>query len=89
MTRFIPRSQEDIVFDNTVAVEDIVADNNLFIQNNIVSANGAMIEIYDVMGRLVISGVDEVNVANLNMSVMIVKTTYSDNSNFVTKLVNR
>lgn len=89
LTRFIPRSQEDIVFDNTVAVEDIVADNNLFIQNNIVSANGAMIEIYDVMGRLVISGVDEVNVANLNMSVMIVKTTYSDNSNFVTKLVNR
>ncbi len=89
LTRFIPRSQEDIVFDNTVAIEDIVADNNLFIQNNIVSANGAMIEVYDVMGRLVVSGINAVNVANMNMSVMIVKTTYSDNSNFVTKLVNR
>ena len=58
-------------------------------QNNVVYAEGAAIEIYDVMGRMIASGVDNVAVDNINHSVIIVKTTYSDNLQFVTKLVNR
>lgn len=91
LTEIIPRSQEDIVVSGyePVNVQNIEKDNNLFVQNNIVYANGATIDIYDVMGRLVTSGNNTVNVANLNQSVVIVKTTYSDNTQFITKLINK
>ena len=92
LTKLIPRSQDDIVvagYQKPVAVENVSVDNNLFVQNNVVYAEGAAIEIYDVMGRMIASGVDNVAVDNINHSVIIVKTTYSDNLQFVTKLVNR
>jgi hypothetical protein len=41
------------------------------------------------MGRMIASGVDNVAVDNINHSVIIVKTTYSNNLQFVAKLVNR
>jgi hypothetical protein len=91
LTEIIPRSQEDIVVSGyePVNVQNIEKDNNLFVQNNIIYANGATIDIYDVMGRLVTSGNNTVNVASLNQSVVIVKTTYSDNTQFITKLINK
>ena len=46
-------------------------------------------EIYDVMGRMVASGVDFVNVENVKQSVFVVRTKYSDGQVFVTKVANR
>ena len=63
-------------------------NNNLFIDNNILYAEGAMIEIYDIMGRLIVKGDNSVDVALQCDDIMIVKTVYSDNKQFVTKLVN-
>ena len=83
------KSLDDVRIVNRYDVENIEKDNNLFVQNNIVYANGATIDIYDVMGRLVTSGNNTVNVASLNQSVVIVKTTYSDNTQFITKLINK
>ena len=88
LTNIIPRSQEDILIEE-VAIDNVVVDNNLFVQNNIVYAKGAIIEVYDVMGRILVEGIDAVDVANVGSSVIIVKTTYFDNTQFVTKLVNR
>lgn len=88
LTRLIPRSQDDIVVD-PIAVENVLVDNNLCVKNNVVYAEGAIIEVYDVMGRKIAFGVDNVVVDNINNSVIIVKTTYLNNLQFVTKLVNR
>lgn len=88
LTRLIPRSQADIVVD-PIAVENVLVDNNLCVKNNVVYAEGAIIEVYDVMGRKIVFGVDNVVVDNINNSVIIVKTTYLNNLQFVTKLVNR
>ena len=88
LTRLIPRSQADIVVD-PIAVENVLVDNNLCVKNNVVYAEGAIIEVYDVMGRKIAFGVDNVVVDNINNSVIIVKTTYLNNLQFVTKLVNR
>lgn len=92
LTKLIPRSQNDIVttgYQKPVAIENVSADNNLFVKNNVVYAEGATIEVYDVMGRIIASGVDNVAIDNINNSVIIVKTTYFNNMQFVTKLVNR
>lgn len=93
MTEIIPRSQEDIVFEgynpDYNSVDNVVADNNLFVRDNIVYAEGAMIEVYDVVGRMIASGLNAVDIANANSSVIIVKSVYADNAQFVTKLVNR
>ena len=92
LTRIIPRSQEDIVvegYQKPVDVENIEVDNNLFVQNNIVYAEGATIEVYDVIGRMIAEGIDAVDVANISSSVIIVKTTYFVNTQFVTKLIIR
>ncbi len=92
LTKLLPRSQVDIVttgYQKPVAVENVSVDNNLFVQNNVVYAEGATIEVYDVMGRVIASGVDNVVIDNINNSVIIVKTTYFNNMQFVTKLVNR
>ena len=88
LTKLIPRSQADIVVD-PIAVENVLVDNNLCVKNNVVYAEGAIIEVYDVMGRKIVFGVDNVVVDNINNSVIIVKTTYLNNLQFVTKLVNR
>ena len=88
LTKLIPRSQADIVVD-PIAVENVLVDNNLCVKNNVVYAEGAIIEVYDVMGRKIAFGVDNVVVDNINNSVIIVKTTYLNNLQFVTKLVNR
>lgn len=91
LTQLIPRSQSDIVvagYQKPVNIEDIVLDNNIFISNNMLYAEGAQIEIYDIMGRVLAKGQDAVSVADITTSVIIVKTTYGD-SQYVTKLVNR
>ena len=92
LTKLIPRSQADINVDGyqkPVIVENISVDNNLFVQNNVVYAEGATIEIYDIVGCMIASGVDNVAIDNINTSVIIVKTTYFNNLQFVTKLINR
>ncbi len=91
MTKLIPRSQEDIIVDDSqfIGVENIEVDNNLFIDNEVVYAKGASIEVYDVMGRLIVAGLDCVDVRNINELLVIVKTKYDDNSCFVTKLMNK
>ncbi len=86
MTKIIPRSQQDIVSPNPVDVENVV-DNNLFIDNNVLYAEGASIEVYDMMGRLIAKGDNSVDVS-LQYEIMIVKTVYSDNKQFISKLVN-
>lgn len=88
LTNIIPRSQEDIVVED-VAIDNIVIDNNLFVHDGVVYAEGATIDVYDVMGRLIVSGVDMINVENINLSVMIIKTIYADDAQFVTKLICR
>ena len=91
MTKILPRTQSDIVVEgydpNYVSLENIQADSNLFISDNTIYADGAMIEVYDIMGRLVVKGLNMIHLAN-NNHIVIVKTIYN-NSQFVTKLVNR
>ena len=48
-----------------------------------------MIEVYDVMGRLIVVGSDWVNVSDLDGGVMLIKTIYANNAQFVTKLINK
>ena len=87
LTCIIPRSQNDIVGDG-VDVDNVLIDNSIFVNNQVLYAEGAQIAIYDVMGRLLAEGHDAVSVANITTSVIVVKTTYGD-SQYVTKLVNR
>ena len=86
LTNIIPRSQDDIVIEG-VGVDDVVVDDNLFVRDGVVCAEGARIVVYDVMGRVVASGVDTVCVDGLGVSVVIVKTIYADGVQFVSKLV--
>lgn len=86
LTNIIPRSQDDIVIEG-VGVDDVVVDDNLFVRDGVVCAEGARIVVYDVMGRVVASGVDMVCVDGLGVSVVIVKTIYADGVQFVSKLV--
>ena len=81
--------QNDIVHSGAVDVENIVADNNLFVQNDVVYAEGAMIEVYDIMGRLVISADNLVDLSAFDETFVIVKTIYDNDVQFVTKLVVR
>lgn len=71
------------------AIDNVSVDNNLFVKDNILYAEGAMIEVYDVMGRLIVVGSDWVNVSDLDGGVMLVKTIYANNAQFVTKLINK
>jgi hypothetical protein len=41
------------------------------------------------MGRCVSVGVDAVNIENMNQSVFVVKTQYSEGQTFVTKVIIR
>lgn len=80
----LSEDSEDVGLDNNFAV-----DKALFVVDNTICAQGAEIEIYDVMGRMVASGVDFVNVENVKQSVFVVRTKYSDGQVFVTKVANR
>lgn len=72
-----------------VAVENVAIDNDLFLVNNTIYAQGAEIEVYDVMGRRVAFGVNSVSVENVNQMVFVVRTKYLDGQVFVTKVTNR
>ncbi len=92
LTKLIPRSQADIVvagYQKPVAVENVSVDNNLFVQNNVVYADGARIEVYDVMGRLAAMGDNFVVLSALNSSIIIVRTEYVNKTQFITKMVNK
>ena len=80
-TRLFPYTPEKIVATNNVFV-----DNSLFVYNDVVYANNAYIEVYDLMGRLLASGLNAVFVDDIE-SVLIVRTKYSDGQTFVTKVV--
>ena len=70
------------------AIEDIASDNILFIANDIIYAEGAEIEVYDVMGRLIIAGHNAVAIENTNHNVFVVKTKYAGGQVYVTKIAN-
>ncbi len=72
-----------------VAVESVIADNAVFMTNSTIHAQGAEIEVYDVMGRILAIGVDAVTIENANQMVFVVRTRYADGKYFVTKVVNR
>lgn len=72
-----------------VAVESVIADNAVFMTNNTIYAQGAEIEVYDVMGRSLAIGVDAVTIENANQMVFVVRTKYVDGTVFVTKVANR
>lgn len=72
-----------------VAVENVAIDNDLFLVNNTIYAQGAEIEVYDVIGRRVAFGVNSVSVENVNQMVFVVRTKYLDGQVFVTKVTNR
>ena len=71
------------------AIEDVEADNSLYFTGNTLCAYGAEIEVYDLMGRLVVSGSDVVTLENLNQNIFVVRTKYFDGQVFVTKVANR
>ena len=89
LTEIIPRNQNDIINATMVDVENLVDDKNLFVQNDVVYAEGAMIEVYDIMGRLVISADNLVDLSAFDETFVIVKTIYDNDAQFVTKLVVR
>ena len=70
------------------AIEDIASDNILFIANDIIYAESAEIEVYDVMGRLIIAGHNAVAIENTNHNVFVVKTRYAGGQVYVTKIAN-
>jgi hypothetical protein len=74
---------------NGVPVDNVFVDDELFVADGIVYAQGAEIEVYDVMGRLVACGMDKVNVGADNRTIFVIRTKYSDGQMFVTKVVNR
>ena len=74
---------------NPVVVEQVEVDDMLFVVDNTIYAQGAEIEVYDVMGRLVATGRDEVIIADLNQNIFVVKTKYFDGQVFITKVANR
>lgn len=92
LTKLIPRSQTDIIDENggvVASVGNVVSDNNLFVANNVVYAEGAQIEIYDIMGRMVAVGMNFVDLSVFNETIVIVKTTYDNDNQCVTKIVVR
>ena len=69
--------------------ETINPDDFTDIDSNVDNAENAEIEVYDVMGRLVAIGNDEVAIENLNQNIFVVRTKYFDGQVFVTKVANR
>ena len=70
-------------------VETIIEDDKLFVANNTIYAQDSAIEVYDVMGRLLATGVNAVCVENCAQSIFVVKTIRLDGVVFVTKVANR
>ena len=73
----------------SVDVENVASDNDVYVVNNTIYASGADIEVYDIMGRCVVVGVDAVLVENIGQSIFVVKTRYAEGDAFVTKVVIR
>lgn len=73
----------------SVDVENVALDNALYVMNNTIYAMGADIEVYDIMGRRVATGVDAVVLEGINQSIFVVKTKYAEGDTFVTKVVIR
>ena len=86
MTRIIPRSQADIVVETIDNLENIHIDSNLYLHSSTLYAQGANIEVYDIMGRIIASGNDRVALHNHTNSLIIVKTTYKNNQQYITKI---
>jgi hypothetical protein len=72
-----------------VAVESVKLDNTVFMTDNTIYAQGAEIEVYDIMGCRLAIGVDAVTIDNANQMVFVVRTKYADGQSFVTKVANR
>ena len=72
-----------------VAVESVKLDNTVFMTDNTIYAQGAEIEVYDIMGCRLAIGVDAVTIENANQMVFVVRTKYADGQSFVTKVANR
>ena len=89
LTEIIPRNQNDIVSASTVDVENLVEDKNLFVKNKVVYAEGAMIEVYDIMGRRIATGNNLVDLSASVETIVFVKTIYDSDIQFVTKFVVR
>ena len=92
LTKLLPRTQEDIVttgYQKPVSVDNVSVDNNLFIQNNVVYADGATIEVYDVMGRFLASNMNSVDLSLFEATIIVVKTTYDNDKQFITKFIGR
>ena len=70
-------------------LETIAEDDKLFVANNTIYAQDSAIEVYDVMGRLIATGVDAVCVESCAQSIFVVKTIRLDGVVFVTKVANR
>ena len=71
------------------SVGNVVADNNLFVADKVVYAEGAQIEIYDIVGREVATGINLVDLSVFDETIVIVKTIYDNDIQFVTKVVVR
>jgi hypothetical protein len=92
LTTLIPRSQMDIIDEEggvVASVGNVVADNNLFVADKVVYAEGAQIEIYDIVGREVATGINLVDLSVFDETIVIVKTIYDNDIQFVTKVVVR
>ena len=89
-SRLLPYEGEVTEGSDEVAIDNnFVTDNTLFVLNNIIYAEGAEIEVYDVMGRFIASGIDAVGVEGMNQNIFVVRTKYFDGQVFVTKVANR
>ena len=78
-----------IEIKNIDAIENITSDNALFVTNSVIYAENAEIEVYDIMGRLIIAGHNAVAIESANHNILIVKTKYIDGQVYVTKITNR
>ena len=56
---------------------------------HVIYAEGAEIEVYDTMGRLIIAGSNAVAIENTNYNIFVVKTKYVNGQVYVTKIANR
>jgi hypothetical protein len=71
------------------SVDNIGVDSSLYVDGNMIYAYGAEIEVYDLMGRLIMSGIDIVAIENAHQNIFVVRTKYIDGQVFVTKVANR
>lgn len=86
-SRLLPYKGE--ISEGDAIDNNFIADNMVFLTNNIIYAEGAEIEVYDTMGRLIIAGSNAVAIENTNYNIFVVKTKYVNGQVYVTKIANR